>query len=103
MVIQQPPFNSPPPGWFPYNQPQPLNGAGVAAVWLGIGAMFLWWVPLLGLGLAVGAIVQGNDGRNKVKQGRATNLGAAVSGLVLGCLAFLPAAGMSLLVVVGFS
>ncbi|NAZ82839.1 DUF4190 domain-containing protein [Kineococcus sp. R8] len=68
----------------PYGTPPaaPKNGAGIAALILGILSLLLFW--LLGLGLLPGlvGIVLGIVGLRRARRGRATNRGTALVGLV---------------------
>jgi hypothetical protein len=81
-----------------YGQPPvaPRNGAGIAALVLGILSILLSW--LLGLGLLPGVIglVLGIVGLRRVRRGRATNRGTALAGLITSILGVL----LSLVVVV---
>lgn len=73
--------------------PTPRNGAGVAALVLGIVAVVTalngWWLFLLPVALATGilAVVFGRQGRRHASTGEATNSGQATAGLVLGTVA----------------
>ena len=65
------------------------NGFGVTALVLGIiGAVFCW-IPGLGGGLAVLAVIFGGLGYARARRGEANNPGMAIAGLVLGVVAFL--------------
>jgi len=67
-----------------YGQPPvaPRNGAGIAALILGILSILLFW--LLGLGLVPGIIglVLGIVGLRRARRGRATNRGSALIGVI---------------------
>ncbi|HEY3894758.1 MAG TPA: DUF4190 domain-containing protein [Pseudonocardiaceae bacterium] len=64
------------------------NGFGVTALVLGIVGAVFSWVPVLGLILAVLAVVFGALGYARARKGQATNSGMAIAGLVLGVIAF---------------
>lgn len=66
----------------------PRNGFGVTALVLGIVGAVFSWIPVLGLILAVLAVVFGALGYTRVRKGQATNSGMAIAGLVLGIMAF---------------
>ncbi|MGD3109897.1 DUF4190 domain-containing protein [Streptomyces sp. YGL11-2] len=82
----------PPPAW----TPQPSNGMGITALVLGLvglvlGAfIFLFWLSWLP---ALLAVIFGGIGLSRVRMGRATNKAMALSGVVLGVLGLLAAAG----------
>ncbi|MBW3641898.1 MAG: DUF4190 domain-containing protein [Actinobacteria bacterium] len=85
-----PPSSQPPPGWNPpagQGDGQPSNGMGVAALVLGIIALLISWIPILGAALAVLALIFGILGLKKARRGQATNQGMAVAGIVLGGIA----------------
>jgi hypothetical protein len=65
----------------------PSNGMGVTGLVTGIIGACLAWVPILGFILGVLGIVFGGIGVYYANQGRATNKGAAIAGLVLGIFA----------------
>ena len=68
-------------------RPQSLsNGMGVTGL---VTGACLAWVPILGFVLGVLGIVFGGIGLYYASQGRATNKGAAIAGLVLGIFAVL--------------
>jgi hypothetical protein len=74
----------------PLAAPQsPSNGMGVTGLVTGIVGACLAWVPILGFILGVLGIVFGGIGLYYANQGRATNKGAAIAGLVLGIFAVL--------------
>jgi len=60
----------------------PRNGAGIAALILGVLSILLFW--LLGLGLVPGVIglVLGIVGLRRARRGRATNRGSALGGVI---------------------
>ena len=69
---------------------QAKNGLGVAALVCGIVGLVLSLIPLLfvvGLPLAILAIVFGFVGMRRVKRGEATNRGMAITGVVTGLIA----------------
>jgi hypothetical protein len=72
-----------------YGGSSPRNGIGIAAMVVGIVAIFLFWIPLLGLVLAIVALVLGIVGIRKASRGEATNKGMAIAGVVTGALALL--------------
>lgn len=85
-----PPPSQPPPGWNPPRADAigpPGNGVGVAALVVGIIALVVSWIPFLGLGLALIAIVLGIVGLRKARLAGGTNRGLSVAGLVLGAIA----------------
>jgi hypothetical protein len=82
-----------PPGWGdPATPPRPRNGMGTAALVFGVLALLsivIVWVPFLGIVtvvLAILAIILGSIGRGRVKSMQATNGGVAMTGLVLGVI-----------------
>jgi hypothetical protein len=82
-----------PPGWgSPATPAKPRNGMGTAALVFGILAVLsilIVWIPFVGLLtvlLALVAVILGAIGRGRVKSMRATNGGAAMTGLVLGVI-----------------
>lgn len=93
---QPPPnYGAPPPGNYAppgagggYGQPAPQtsNGVGIAALVVGIVSLFVWWIPFLGLVVAVVAVVLGIVGIRKASRGAASNKGMAIAGLVTGAL-----------------
>ncbi|SFS65961.1 DUF4352 domain-containing protein [Saccharopolyspora flava] len=80
------------PAYTPPSAPvQPRNGMGTAALVLGIIALLLAWIPLIGfIGFILGAlaIVLGIIGIVRARKGRATNLAVAAVGTGLGAVAF---------------
>ncbi|MDP9420247.1 MAG: hypothetical protein M3P53_08905 [Actinomycetota bacterium] len=85
-----PPERQPPPGWTP---PAPGlaahggNRSAVAGLVLAIFAGLLCWLPFVGLGLAVLALVFSILGLKKAKRGEAGGRGLAVGGVVVGGIA----------------
>lgn len=91
---------SPPAGWgapgeqsdwggHPGPPPQGnSNGVGVAALVVGLLALFTSWLLIGGL-LGIVAIVLGIVGLGKVKRHEASNKGMAIAGIVLGALSVL--------------
>lgn len=71
-------------GWYTSNRD---NGKGTGALIMGIVGVVLCAVPLVGLGLGIGAIVMGSQGRRAAAGGTADNNGAAMAGFVLGIVA----------------
>jgi hypothetical protein len=73
--------------------PSPRNGAGNVALALGVAAIMFIFVPIVGefiaIPAAIGAVVTGFIGFDRVDQGRATNRRDAVVGGTLGALALL--------------
>lgn len=97
-----PPQDQPPPpppsygypaqGGYGGGQPaKPSNGIGIAALVIGIVSIFLFWFPVLGLVLAILAVVFGIVGIRKASRGEATNKGMAITGVVTGGLALVGA------------
>ncbi len=76
----------------------PSNGIGIAALVVGIVSLFTWWIPVLGLVVAIVAVVLGIVGIRKASKGQATNKGMAIAGLVTGALGLIA----SLLVTIFF-
>jgi len=71
----------------PAASPTPSNGMGVTGLVTGIIGACLAWVPVLGFLLGVLGVVFGGIGWFYATQGRATNKGMAVAGVVLGIFA----------------
>jgi hypothetical protein len=67
----------------------PKNGFGTAALILGILALLFFLLGPLAIVLGIVAIVLGVLGRGRVRDGIATNGGAALAGIVLGALGLL--------------
>lgn len=81
----QQPFATP-PGYGAGGSPR--NGFGIAALVLGVLALFSWFFIIGGL-LGLVAIVLGVIGRRRAKRGEATNGGMALAGIVTGALSLL--------------
>lgn len=70
---------------------KPSNGLAVAALILGVGSLFFFWIPFVGLicvPFALGAIVCGVLGMSAAKQS-GTGSGMAVAGIATGALALI--------------
>lgn len=87
------PYGGPPPAYGDdqppvYGQllPKPRNGAGVAALVLGVVAILLCWIPVLNVILGILAIIFGIVGWRRGRRNNATNPGVAMTGIVLGIL-----------------
>jgi hypothetical protein len=83
----QPGYDQPPAGY----APAPKNGMGTAALVLGILAIVLAFIPILGFAswpLSILGIIFGLVGVRRVGKQRATNKGVAVSGFVLSIIGF---------------
>jgi hypothetical protein len=65
------------------------NSLGTTGLVLGIVGFLLACIPLVGIGLGIGAIVSGHKGRVAADAGQATNRGTATAGVVLGVLAII--------------
>ncbi len=79
----------------PHAQPglaRPRNGLGIAALVLGLIALFTFWTVFGGILLGLAAIVLGIIGFRRQRRGQATNGTMAVIGAVLGVLALLASA-----------
>lgn len=63
------------------------NSLGTTALVLGIIGVLAFWIPILAIGLGIAATVVGAKAKNAVKQGLATNGGAAKAGFILGIVA----------------
>lgn len=89
----------PPPVW----TPQPSNGMGITALVLGLVGLalglfvILFWLSWLP---ALLAVIFGGVGLSQVRNGRATNKAMALSGVILGIVGLLVAAGSAVLTVV---
>jgi hypothetical protein len=71
--------------------PPPKNGMGTAALVLGIPAIVLAFIPIVGFvsyPLAVLGIIFGLVGVPRAKKGHATNKGVAISGLIASVVGF---------------
>jgi hypothetical protein len=77
------------PGPGPARPATPRNGFGTAALVLGLLSLLLFLIGPLAIVLGVIAIVLGVLGRGRVRDGIATNGGAALAGIVLGALGLL--------------
>lgn len=77
----------------PPSLPQPRNGAGRAALILGLVAIMFTFVPIIGdfivIPAAIGAIAAGLIGFDRADRGRATNRRDALIGASLGALTLL--------------
>lgn len=75
--------------WYPNPAagPAPSNGMGVTGLVTGLIGACLAWVPGIGFILGVLGVVFGGIGWHYANQGRATNKGMAIAGLVLGIFA----------------
>ena len=104
---QQYPGGYPPPGYpqggyaqggySPQPSSSPRNGAGIAALILGILALLTVWTIIGGVVFGILAIILGIVGRSHFKKQRATNGGMSVAGIVLGVLALIGAIGLAVL------
>lgn len=98
-----PPYGAPAP--LPYGSPvaRPAsNGMGVAALVLGILAVLGCWTVVGGVLLGILAVVFGFVGRGKAKRGEATNGGMALAGLICGAVGIVLAAAFVTLLVAVF-
>lgn len=85
----------------PYGQPVVIrNGAGRASLVIGLGALVLSVVPLLGLALSAAAIRAGIVGLRRGRRLEATNPGQAQLGLLAGSIAGVIAVLVTVLMVV---
>jgi hypothetical protein len=95
---QQPPYGQQQygqPGYPPYGQQQygqpptgpQRNGLGVASLVLGIVALVLFWIPVLGLIPAGVGLGLGIAGRRRASRGEADNGGVALAGIVTSAVA----------------
>jgi hypothetical protein len=75
-------------GQYPYQQ-QPSNPMGTAGFVCGLLGLVLFWIPFVGLVLAVIGIALSGAGMSSGKRAGAST-GLAVAGLVLGIVALLP-------------
>ncbi|WP_026922505.1 DUF4190 domain-containing protein [Glycomyces arizonensis] len=90
---QQPGYGAPqmPPQYVGVPVQGPKNGMGTSALVLGIVGLVTSWIPYVacfGWVMCILAIIFGGIGLSRANKGEATNKGAAVTGLVLGVLAF---------------
>ncbi|MFC4604050.1 DUF4190 domain-containing protein [Rhodococcus kronopolitis] len=65
----------------------PQNGAGIAALIVGILALVTSWTVVGGVVLGILAVILGFVGRSQVRKQRATNGGMSLAGILLGVLA----------------
>ena len=79
--------------------PETTSSAAIAALVLGISALLLIWLPLIGMILFILAIVFGIIGINKTKHHAMKGKGMAIAGLVMGCI---PAALFIVAFTIGF-
>jgi Domain of unknown function (DUF4190) len=82
-----PPTSDPQVNPYPAALSTPSNGMGVTGLVTGIIGACLAWLPGIGFILGVLGIVFGSIGWHYAKQGRATNKGMAIAGVILGVLA----------------
>lgn len=94
-LAQAPAMAAPYPAY--YTPQQPASGLSIASLVLGIIGLFTWWIPALGLAVAVSGLVMGAKGMNL--PGR----GMAIAGLVLSIISLLLAAIMSIAFLVALS
>ena len=80
-------------GWYASSRD---NGKGTGALVMGILSIVLCFGSLLGLGLGIGAIVMGSQGRRAADAGTADNRGVAMTGFVLGIVGVVLSAFASL-------
>lgn len=80
----QPMPGYPPPGYLMAAPPR--NGAGTAALVLGIIGLVFCWAHVFGLALNILAICLGATGIKRGARGEATNAGAARAGMILGII-----------------
>ncbi len=83
----QSPTPDPQPYPYPVASSTPSNGMGITGLVTGIIGACLAWVPGLGFILGVLGVVFGGIGWFYANQGRATNKGMAVAGVILGVFA----------------
>lgn len=101
------------PSWNPNQNPQqtaiaqdPKNGMGIAALVFGVLALLsivIVWIPFVGIltiVIALLAIIFGVIGRRRAKSLQATNGGVALIGLILGVLMFLLGLVLQILLIV---
>lgn len=92
-------YGAPPPG----SGAAPRNGLGIAALVLGLLALFSSWTVVGGILFGLLAIVLGIIGRGRAKRGEANNGGLALAGIILGALGLLISIGIIALGVSLFS
>jgi hypothetical protein len=78
-------YGAPPPG----SGAAPRNGLGIAALVLGLLALFSSWTVVGGIVFGLLAIILGIIGRSRAKRGEANNGGLALAGIILGVLGLL--------------
>ncbi|WP_081687225.1 DUF4190 domain-containing protein [Glycomyces tenuis] len=85
---QQPAYGPPqmPPAYGAPMMQQPKNGLGVAGMVTGIIGIVLFWCGIVGIVLAILAVVFGGVGIARANRGEATNKGMATAGVVLGVI-----------------
>lgn len=83
-------YGAPPPG----SGAAPRNGLGIAALVLGLLALFSSWTVVGGILFGLLAIVLGVIGRGRAKRGEANNGGLALAGVILGALGLLISVGL---------
>jgi len=71
------------PGWYASSRD---NGKGTGALIMGILSIVFCAGSLLGIGLGIGAVIMGSQGRRAVAGGTADNGGVATTGYVLGII-----------------
>ncbi|CRK59787.1 putative integral membrane protein [Alloactinosynnema sp. L-07] len=64
----------------------PQNGLGTAGFVTGLLGLILFWVPLIGLVLAIIGVSLSGVGMAKANRGEANNKGLAIAGLVCGVI-----------------
>lgn len=100
------PLREPSPGGsdplrVPYGQPVVIrNGSGRAAMVLGIGALLLCVIPLVGLAVAAAAVTLGAIGMRRTRRLEATNRGQAQFGVLAGSVAGVVAVLVTIVMVV---
>lgn len=89
----QPGYGAPPTGGYgappPGSGAAPRNGLGIAALVLGLLALFTSWTVIGGILFGLLAIILGIVGRGRAKRGEANNGGMALAGVILGALGLL--------------
>ena len=82
------------PGQAPYGeqqaQPQQGNGVAIAAMVLGILGLIMWWIPGLGLIVALLGLIFGIVGMKKAGRIGGKGKGLAITGLITGILGLIP-------------
>jgi len=75
-------------GQNPFGSPtSEKNSLGTTSLVLGIIGVVAFLIPIVAIGLGIAATVVGAKAKNAVKQGIATNAGAAKAGFILGIVA----------------